>query len=168
MMITVVNMTGMMLVIFSAIFRGFSVLFDDLDLAEFLSMMFEDLPVGGSNGANPFMSILFIVVVIGLTFCGAVISAVSGVCTLYGSLAIGQLFRHHKLIMGVVSYFVITFVHGSVVSVVSSLFTIVASFASPAIGQITSYLVSFLTTAVCGAILFFVAKYIMENKLNLE
>ena len=167
-LITVLNMVGMTLVIFSAIFRVFSVLYDDLELAGFLSMMFEDLPVGGSKGVSFLMSILFIVVIIGLTFISAVIAAIAGVSVLYGSLAIGQLFRHHKLIMGVVSYFVITFVQGSIISVISSLLTIVASFASPAIGQITSYLASFLASAVFGAILFFITKYIMENKLNLE
>lgn len=128
-----------------------------------LSSMMEDL------GMESFVFVvLFWVFVIVISMVLMIISEILGVCILYGGLSLGQLSNAGKLILGILAYCVITFIQRTIASTLAMVASMVAFIIHPVLGQSISFLITGVVSLIVGIVMFFVAKYVLENKLNLE
>ncbi|MCM1569201.1 MAG: hypothetical protein NC081_07115 [Roseburia sp.] len=102
-----------------------------------------------------------------------VIGPFMGMSVLFGAITIGQLSGKHKGMMGIVAYFVLAFVN----SLLSMLVSVMITFGSVAMRTVVSeeyytynstYDASLITSVVMGVVMFFVAQYILKNKLNMD
>lgn len=91
---------------------------------------------------------------------------------LFGSITLGQLSRKHRGMMGIVAYFALMFVQSLFTMLVNILLMVgvgVMTAAGASGGNINiSYTSSLISSLVFGVTMFFVAKYILENKLNMD
>lgn len=103
------------------------------------------------------------------------ISPFSSIITLYGAITVGQLSSKHKVMMSIVSYFVINVVISIISTVVTLPITISQSIKSlnsysnqVMVNSTGTYIVTIVLTIAIAAALYFASHYIITKKLNLE
>ena len=102
---------------------------------------------------------------------GSIVSLISGPLMLYASIALGHLFRKHRVLWAIISYFIIYIAMQILASVVLGIF----GYSSPVYDAtktaeiMENYLLfSTVFSAACTAGFYAITNYIFSKKLNLE
>lgn len=103
-----------------------------------------------------------------------ILSAFTGVMTLFGAISMGQLFTKHRVLMAIVSYIAVSMVKGIFSSVVEGIVTNIYANSrsdSPAIlGSYinTNMIISLVLSVVFAALLYLVSWLVNTRRLNME
>lgn len=94
------------------------------------------------------------------------------ISSLFGAITLGQLSRKHRGMMGIIAYFALMFIQSLFTMIVNILLMVgcgVMTAAGMSEGSFNgSNLSSLISSVVFGVTMFFVAKYILDNKLNMD
>ena len=102
---------------------------------------------------------------------GSIISLISGPLMLYASIALGHLFRKHRVLWAIISYFVIYVAMQIIASILLGIFgySSPADYARYTAKIMENYLIfSTVFSAACTAGFYAITNYIFSKKLNLE
>ncbi len=108
-----------------------------------------------------------------------ILAAATGLLLYYGCITVGQMFRKNRILAAVGVYFacyIVSQIISTIITIFASLCidaqfmeTIAAFIEAHIIGSIhTAFLVSMAVSLLLSAVYFFVIKFIIERKLNLE
>ena len=112
---------------------------------------------------------------LGLFLLVCVLSGISSVVTLYGSIALGQLFSEHRVIGAVACYFAITTITSVVSYIAMAILGISGNYLAVADGTVLNLgeylwkliLFSLVWSLILSVILYVVTTWVMNRKLNL-
>lgn len=112
---------------------------------------------------------------LGLFLLVCVLSGISSVVTLYGSIALGQLFSEHRVIGAVACYFAITTITSVISYIAMAILGISGNYLAVADGTVLNLgeflwkliLFSLVWSLILSVILYVVTTWVMNRKLNL-
>ncbi|MBR1931712.1 MAG: hypothetical protein IJ833_09645 [Lachnospiraceae bacterium] len=100
------------------------------------------------------------------------LTAFASIAGLYGSITMGQLFKKHRGLMAIICYFVYLFVVWLIGFVGGIFMSINLALLSDESDVLTSYMDTYIigqvVILIMGVVMYFVAHYINEQKLNME
>jgi len=137
-----------------------------VNMSELWNAFNEGISAFGRYHEIPFWLFITEIAVVG------VLNIISNILAFYSAMTIGQLFNNHKAFLSVVAYFGLNIIFIIFLSAVSNIYFETSAFDTYTIITTSSWstlmaLVA-ISCAVQGAIHYFITRYILKNRLNLE